>query len=131
MAITAEIEDLKLSSNEARRIARFEMARYAAHALMMPYERFLQVAVREKYDLDVLKSRFGVSFEQAANRLTMLQRRGAAGVPFFMAEIDQAGNRFRRAGAGAAGATGAGRRFGGDLLRHPHRAGDHQRLPVI
>lgn len=115
VAITAEIEALGLSSSEARRIARFEMARYAAHALMMPYERFLKAARREKYDIDLLKSRFGVSFEQAANRLTMLQRRGQAGVPFFMAEIDQAGNRFRR--AGARGYPQA--RFGGSCPKLP------------
>ena len=115
VAITAEIEDLKLSSNEAQRIARFEMARYAAHALMMPYERFLSVAQRQQYDIDVLKSRFAVSFEQAANRLTMLQRSGTAGIPFFMAEIDQAGNRFRR--AGARGYPQA--RFGGSCPKLP------------
>ncbi|RVD52645.1 short-chain fatty acyl-CoA regulator family protein, partial [Mesorhizobium sp. M7A.F.Ca.ET.027.03.2.1] len=50
-------------------------------------------------DIDVLRSRFGVSFEQAANRLTMLQRQGASGVPFFMLEVDNAGNRFRKAGS--------------------------------
>ena len=56
---------------------------------------------RARYDIDVLRSRFGVSFEQAANRLTMLQRPGASGVPFFMLEVDNAGNRFRKAGARA------------------------------
>jgi XRE family transcriptional regulator, fatty acid utilization regulator len=100
VAIAAEIESLKLSSPEARRIARFEMARYAAHALMMPYPAFLSAAQKAKHDIDVLRSRFRVSFEQAANRLTTLSRTGASGIPFFMLEIDQAGNRFRRAGAG-------------------------------
>jgi predicted transcriptional regulator len=99
VAIGAEVKALKLSSDEARRIARFELARYAAHALMMPYRPFFEAAVRAAYDIDVLRSRFGVSFEQAANRLTMLGREGAAGVPFFMLEVDNAGNRFRRGGA--------------------------------
>ncbi|WP_404933731.1 short-chain fatty acyl-CoA regulator family protein [Nitratireductor sp. L15S-10] len=99
VAIAAEIEGLKLSSNEARRLARFELGRYAAHALMMPYHAFLSAAERARYDVDVLKSRFGVSFEQAANRLTTLARPGASGVPFFMLEVDHAGNRFRKAGA--------------------------------
>lgn len=98
-AIAAEVQALGLSSDEARRLARFEFGRYAAHALMMPYQPFLQAAQRARYDLDVLRSRFSVSFEQAANRLTTLQRPGASGVPFFMLEVDQAGNRFRRAGA--------------------------------
>jgi XRE family transcriptional regulator, fatty acid utilization regulator len=65
----------------------------------MPYEAFHSAAQRARYDVDVLRSRFGVSYEQAANRLTMLQRPGRSGVPFFMLEIDNAGHRFRRAGA--------------------------------
>ncbi len=97
--IADELAQLTLSSDEARRLARFEIARYAAHALMMPYGAFQAAAARVKYDVDVLRARFHVSFEQAANRLTMLQRPGAAGVPFFMLEVDNAGNRFRRAGA--------------------------------
>jgi predicted transcriptional regulator len=99
VAIAAGINDLKLSSDEARRIARFELARYAAHALMMPYQAFHAAAQRARYDIDVLKSRFGVSFEQAANRVTTLCRPSLSGVPFFMLEVDVAGHRFRRAGA--------------------------------
>jgi predicted transcriptional regulator/DNA-binding XRE family transcriptional regulator len=99
VAVAGEIQALKLSSDEARRLARFELGRYAAHALMMPYPAFQAAAIRARYDVDVLRSRFGVSFEQAANRLTMLQRPGAAGVPFFMLEVDNAGHRFRKAGA--------------------------------
>jgi predicted transcriptional regulator len=66
---------------------------------MMPYQTFHTAAVRGRYDIDVLRSRFGVSFAQAANRLTMLQRPGTSGVPFFMLEVDNAGNRFRKAGS--------------------------------
>jgi predicted transcriptional regulator/DNA-binding XRE family transcriptional regulator len=115
VVIGAEIEGLKLTSPEAKRIARFEMARYAAHALMMPYQPFLAVAQKARHDIDVLRSRFRVSFEQAANRLTTLSRSGAQGVPFFMLEIDQAGNRFRR--AGAAGYPQS--RFGGGCPKLP------------
>lgn len=115
VAIDAEVAALKLSSDEARRIARFELARYAAHALMMPYQPFLAACERTKYDVDVLRSRFNVSFEQAANRLTMLQRPGASGIPFFMLEVDHAGNRFRR--AGASGYPQA--RFGGSCPKLP------------
>jgi predicted transcriptional regulator/DNA-binding XRE family transcriptional regulator len=98
-AVAREVQALKLSTDEARRLARFEFGRYAAHALMMPYQAFQSAALRARYDIDVLRSRFGVSFEQAANRLTMLQRPGLSGVPFFMLEVDNAGNRFRKAGA--------------------------------
>jgi predicted transcriptional regulator/DNA-binding XRE family transcriptional regulator len=118
VAIAAEIEALKLSSDEARRLARFELARYAAHALMMPYRTFHAAAQRSSYDIDVLRSRFGVSFEHAANRLTTLCRPGNAGIPFFMLEVDHAGNRFRR--AGAQGFPQA--RFGGGCPKLPVHA---------
>lgn len=97
--IVAELEALGFSTGEAKRLGRFELARYAAHALIMPYGVFLSAAQRARYDVDVLRSRFSVSYEQVANRLTMLQRPGAAGIPFFMLEVDNAGHRFRKAGA--------------------------------
>ncbi|MFN7169462.1 MAG: ImmA/IrrE family metallo-endopeptidase, partial [Pannonibacter sp.] len=88
--IAAELDALSLSGPEARRIARFELARYAAPALMMPYGTFLTAAQRVRYDVDVLRSRFDVSFEQAASRLTTLARPGAAGIPWFLLELDHA-----------------------------------------
>ena len=97
--IVADLDELGLEGDEARRIARFELARYAAHALMMPYGAFLAAATRTRYDIDMLRSRFAVSFEQAANRLTTLARPGASGVPFFLLEMDHAGNVLRLAGA--------------------------------
>jgi len=118
VAVAAEIQALKLSSDEAKRLARFELGRYAAHALMMPYQAFHSAAQRARYDVDVLRSRFGVSFEQAANRLTMLQRSGSAAVPFFMLEVDNAGNRFRKAGAQGFPQS----RFGGGCPKLPVHA---------
>lgn len=96
---TETLDGMSLSSGEARRIARFELARYAAHALMMPYVAFHTAAVRARYDLDLLRARFRVSFEQVACRLTTLQRPDAMGIPFFLMEIDNAGHRLRRGGA--------------------------------
>jgi predicted transcriptional regulator/DNA-binding XRE family transcriptional regulator len=98
-ALSSELDRLSLSTSEARRIARFELARYAALALMMPYGAFLAAAQRLKYDLSALAARFRVSFEQAASRLATLQRPGAATIPFFLMEIDSAGNRLRLSGA--------------------------------
>ena len=97
--IAAALDGLGFGSPEARRIARFELARYAALALMMPYGSFFAAAQRSQYDVGLLCARFRVSFEQAANRLTTLQRQGQSALPFFTMEIDQAGNRIRLAGA--------------------------------
>jgi predicted transcriptional regulator/DNA-binding XRE family transcriptional regulator len=118
VAVAAEIQALKLATDEAKRLARFELGRYAAHALMMPYQAFHSAAQRSRYDIDVLRSRFGVSFEQAANRLTMLNRQGSAGIPFFMLEVDVAGNRFRKAGAQGFPQS----RFGGGCPKLPVHA---------
>ena len=98
-AIGAEIADLALSSDEARRLARFEIGRYAANALAMPYAAFARAAATARYDVDLLAARFRVSFAQAAERLTTLARPGEAGIPFFLLEIDHAGHRLRRVGA--------------------------------
>ncbi|CAN7478264.1 helix-turn-helix domain-containing protein [Rhizobium sp. LjRoot254] len=97
--ISAALDALALSTNEARRIARFELARYAALAVMMPYGAFIAAARRARYDVGILCARFRVSFEQAASRLTSMGRPDAQGIPFFTMEIDIAGNRIRRAGA--------------------------------
>lgn len=97
--IAHELDALALSGSEARRIARFELARYGAHALIMPYDAFFTAAQRARFDVDVLRARFAVSFEQVASRLTTLQRQGQATIPFFLLEMDNAGHRLRRAGA--------------------------------
>ena len=96
--IAEAIDALSLTGDEARRIARFELARYAAHALMMPYGAFFEAARREKYDVSLLAGRFGVSFAQAAARLVSLRRPDQAGPSFFAIEIDVAGNILRRTG---------------------------------
>ncbi|MBT9371888.1 XRE family transcriptional regulator [Rhizobium sp. CSW-27] len=97
--IAAELAGLSLSSGEALRIGRFELARYAAHALMMPFGAFLTAAQRARFDLDQLSARFDVSFEQAAHRLVSLHRAGVGVPAFFLMEVDHAGNVLRKAGS--------------------------------
>lgn len=99
-AITAEIAELTLSSDEARRLARFEIGRYAANALSMPYAAFARAASAARYDVEVLAARFRTSFAQAAERLATLAKTGEAAPSFFLLEIDHAGHRLRRFGAG-------------------------------
>ncbi len=94
-----EAEFLNFTSDEAKRLARFELARYVALAMMMPYQPFLAAARRLRYDIEILASRFNVSFAHAAFRLINLHRKPDTGLPFFILELDQAGNILRRAGA--------------------------------
>jgi hypothetical protein len=91
--ITSELE---ASGEGVRRRCEVELANYFAAAVMMPYEPFLASAERTRYDIDRLAAEFGVSFEQACQRLTTLQREGARGVPFFFIRVDKAGNVTKR-----------------------------------
>ena len=88
--------DPTLTSDESRALARVSLANYYAGALLMPYQRFLDAARSERYDVEVLGNRFRTSFEQVAHRLTSLRRPGAEGVPFHFVRIDVAGNISKR-----------------------------------
>ncbi len=84
-----------------RRLLKVSLANTLAAAVLMPYAAFQQAAEETGYDLARLQARFGVSFEQAAHRLTTLSRPTARGVPFFLMRVDQAGNISKRYASGA------------------------------
>jgi hypothetical protein len=88
--------DPLLTSDESRALARVSLANYFAGAVLMPYQRFLDAARSERYDLEVLGNRFRTSFEQVCHRLTSLRRPGAEGVPFHFVRVDVAGNISKR-----------------------------------
>ena len=95
-AIGAEVAQGRFESEDGPVLVRRALQSYWAAALLMPYMRFHKAAAEARYDVEVLAARFGVSFEQAAHRLTTLQRPGAEGVPFFFLRVDQAGNISKR-----------------------------------
>ena len=89
------------SSPEAGMLIRIGLLNYTAGAVLMPYASFLSCATELRHDMEAVAARFGVSYEQACNRLSTLQRPGARGVPFFFLRVDPAGNvskRFAAAG---------------------------------
>lgn len=103
-------DDPQLTSEEARRLCRLTLANYFAAATLMPYERFLNAARGERYDIELLGNRFRTSFEQVCQRLTSLRRPGNEGVPFHFVRADIAGNiskRFSASGMRFARYTGA------------------------
>ena len=83
-------------SENGRILADQALRSYWAAALVMPYGPFLEAALRQRFDVEGLAAEFDVSFEQAAHRLTTLQRPGAEGVPFFFIRVDAAGNVSKR-----------------------------------
>lgn len=80
-----------LPTEEARDLARSALFSYAAAAVLMPYDEFLQAARRCRYDIDVLCSRFAVTYEQAAHRVATLRRPGSEGVRFAYMRSDPSG----------------------------------------
>ncbi|MBX3477879.1 MAG: DUF2083 domain-containing protein [Brevundimonas sp.] len=85
----------------ARGLLKTALTNTLAAAILMPYRAFHALAEDSGYDIARLQARFGVSFEQAAHRLTTLSRPTARGVPFFLMRVDQAGNVSKRFAAGA------------------------------
>jgi predicted transcriptional regulator/transcriptional regulator with XRE-family HTH domain len=86
------LEQIGPSSAEAAALIRLGLANYAAAALLMPYEAFLQDARTLRHDVDILSARYSVSYEQAAHRLSTLQASGSRGIPFIFVRTDAAGN---------------------------------------
>jgi XRE family transcriptional regulator, fatty acid utilization regulator len=76
------------------------LGNYLAAAIMMPYATFLAALEETGCDLERVRARFGASFEQAAQRITTLDRAGARGIPFFMVRVDAAGNISKRYSSG-------------------------------
>ena len=99
--LTALAEAAAAPDETTRRLLKVALTNTLAAAVLMPYADFQSTAEASGYDLGRLQARFGVSFEQAAHRLTTLSRPTARGVPFFLMRVDQAGNISKRFASGA------------------------------
>jgi predicted transcriptional regulator/DNA-binding XRE family transcriptional regulator len=102
-----------LPDEASQRLMKVTLTNALAAAILMPYAAFQQTAEATGYDIGRLQARFGVSFEQAAHRLTTLSRPTARGVPFFLMRVDQAGNVSKRYASDAFPFS----RFGGSCPR--------------
>lgn len=85
-----------LRTASSRKLLVVGLSNYAAGALLMPYSEFRREARNLRHDIDRLRQRFGVSFEQACHRLSTMQRPGARGIPVFFCRVDMAGNITKR-----------------------------------
>jgi predicted transcriptional regulator len=80
-----------LTTPAARERAALALQSYCAGALLMPYDRFLEDAVRLRYDIDMLRRAYGTSIEQVCHRLVTLRRHASEGIPFAFMRSDPAG----------------------------------------
>jgi predicted transcriptional regulator/DNA-binding XRE family transcriptional regulator len=98
-AIDAAIKAGGLAAPESETLCKVGLANYFAGAVLMPYGPYAEAARATRYDLEMLMHRFGVSFEQAAHRVSTLQRAGDACIPFYFVRADIAGNMTKRVSA--------------------------------
>ena len=103
------LDDAGFHSESAREVCRMTFANYFAGAVVLPYSEFLEAAAETRHDLDRLAFQFDASREQVCHRLSMMQRPGNKGVPFYFLRIDRAGNITKRHSATSLQFT----RFGG------------------
>ena len=117
------LDEAGFHTASAREVCRMTLANYFAGAVVLPYTEFREAAAGMRHDLDRLAFRFDASREQVCHRLSMLQRPGNKGVPFYFLRIDRAGNITKRHSATGLQFT----RFGGSCpLWNVHRAFESQ-----
>lgn len=113
------LDEAGFRTDSAREVCRMTFANYFAGAVVLPYADFVEAAATMRHDLDKLAFRFDASREQVCHRLSMMQRPGNKGVPFYFLRIDRAGNITKRHSATSLQFT----RFGGSCpLWNVHRA---------
>ena len=95
-AIDPVLAEGDFATENGERLTRRALASYVAAAVIMPYAAFARAVETRRYDVEALARQFGVSFEQAAHRLTTLQKPGQERVPFFFIRVDAAGNVSKR-----------------------------------
>ncbi|MCL4130901.1 UNVERIFIED_CONTAM: hypothetical protein GTU68_002687 [Idotea baltica] len=103
------LDEAAFQTDAARNVCRMTFANYYAGAVVLPYSDFAGAAREQRHDLEKLAFQFDASMEQVCHRLSMLQRSGEKGIPFYFLRIDQAGNITKRHSATTLQFT----RFGG------------------
>jgi hypothetical protein len=98
--LDAEVVAAKFETRTEEALYRSGLARYFAGAVLAPYDAFLTLAEKSRYDVDRLQRRFGLGFEAVCHRLTTLHNPKQRGIPFFMVRMDPAGNVSKRFGGG-------------------------------
>jgi XRE family transcriptional regulator, fatty acid utilization regulator len=81
---------------ETPRLAKVNLANYFAGALMLPYGDFFKEVQRTRYDIELLKDVFNVTYETVAHRVCNLSDPKRMGLPFHFVRCDIAGNISKR-----------------------------------
>lgn len=94
--LTERIVGSKTRHAETPRLIKVNLANYFAGALMLPYGEFFKEVQRTRYDIELLSSIFGVTYETVAHRVCNLADAKRRGLPFHFIRTDIAGNISKR-----------------------------------
>lgn len=86
----------KTKHAETPRLIKVNLANYFAGALMLPYGEFFREVQRTRYDIELVSSIFGVTYESVAHRVCNLADPKRRGMPFHFLRTDIAGNVSKR-----------------------------------
>ncbi len=86
----------KTKHAETPRLIKVNLANYFAGALMLPYGDFFKEVQRTRYDIELLSSIFGTTYETVAHRVCNLADPKRRGLPFHFIRTDIAGNISKR-----------------------------------
>ncbi len=81
---------------ETPKLIKVNLANYFAGALMLPYGDFFKEVQRTRYDIELLSSIFGTTWETVAHRVCNLADPKRRGLPFHFIRTDIAGNISKR-----------------------------------
>jgi XRE family transcriptional regulator, fatty acid utilization regulator len=85
-----------LTTDASRERASHALSAYAASAMLLPYDSFLETARSVRFDVDALCQQYSVSYEQVCQRLVAMRRPEHEGVPFALMQTDPSGSTTKR-----------------------------------
>ncbi len=94
--LVERIVGAKTRHAETPRLIKVNLANYFAGALMLPYGDFFKEVQRTRYDIELLASIFGTTYETIAHRVCNLADAKRKGLPFHFIRTDIAGNISKR-----------------------------------
>lgn len=94
--LVERIVGAKTKHAETPKLIKVNLANYFAGALMLPYGDFYKEVQRTRYDVELLSSIFGTTYETVAHRVCNLADPKRKGLPFHFIRTDIAGNISKR-----------------------------------
>ena len=94
--INEYLEDFSFPTEVSKKVANVALLNYCGAAILLNYETFWKECLHFRYDLELLRNSFSVSFEQVVHRATSLNNPNMRGIPLHLIRVDRSGNVSKR-----------------------------------